>query len=275
MSITAERRTTLIGEYATAPSDTGSPEVQVALLSARIDHLTDHFKAHKQDHHSRRGLLKLVNQRKRLLSYLKDRDLARYQSLIERLGLRLTVEACEGREPPARSEARVELVGGDRRDEAAPGPKDACGFREDGLDKGGDARQQASSPPTHPHRERCSAAASAARKSPSADGKQTLRTQPWTCPKRTISRVADPNGLKRPPIATIGCETSCARAARNSRRGRRSRPRRRRCVAQNRLAMAVLTYAYSLAKLAAGHGKRPHFAAIASPRRVANGGYFT
>ena len=70
------------------PNDTGSPEVQVALLSARIAHLTDHFKTHKQDHHSRRGLLKLVNQRKRLLSYLQASDVTRYQSLIERLGLR-------------------------------------------------------------------------------------------------------------------------------------------------------------------------------------------
>ncbi|MEI7037004.1 30S ribosomal protein S15 [Fulvimonas yonginensis] len=88
MSLTAEQTSKIIAEYGRVPNDTGSPEVQVALLSARIDHLTDHFKEHKQDHHSRRGLLKLVNQRKRLLGYLKDRDLARYQSLIERLGLR-------------------------------------------------------------------------------------------------------------------------------------------------------------------------------------------
>ena len=88
MSITAERRTTLIGEYATAASDTGSPEVQVALLSANITALQDHFQAHKQDHHSRRGLLKMVNQRKKLLAYLKTNDLGRYQTLIERLGLR-------------------------------------------------------------------------------------------------------------------------------------------------------------------------------------------
>jgi len=84
----AEQTGKIIAEYGRVPNDTGSPEVQVALLSARIEHLTDHFKTHKQDHHSRRGLLKLVNQRKRLLGYLKDRDLARYQSLIERLGLR-------------------------------------------------------------------------------------------------------------------------------------------------------------------------------------------
>lgn len=69
-------------------NDTGSPEVQVALLSARIDQLTEHFKIHKQDHHSRRGLLKLVNQRRSLLSYLKNNDADRYKSLIERLGLR-------------------------------------------------------------------------------------------------------------------------------------------------------------------------------------------
>ena len=78
----------VIEEFKRAPNDTGSPEVQVALLSARIDHLTDHFKAHKQDHHSRRGLLKMVNQRRSLLGYLKKKDVARYQTLIERLGLR-------------------------------------------------------------------------------------------------------------------------------------------------------------------------------------------
>jgi small subunit ribosomal protein S15 len=88
MSLTAEQSSKIIADFGHKPNDTGSTEVQVALLSARIDHLTGHFKAHKQDHHSRRGLLKLVNQRKRLLGYLKDRDLGRYQSLIERLGLR-------------------------------------------------------------------------------------------------------------------------------------------------------------------------------------------
>jgi small subunit ribosomal protein S15 len=88
MSLTVEQSSKIIADFGRAPNDTGSTEVQVALLSARIEHLTDHFKTHKQDHHSRRGLLKLVNQRKRLLGYLKDRDLARYQSLIERLGLR-------------------------------------------------------------------------------------------------------------------------------------------------------------------------------------------
>jgi small subunit ribosomal protein S15 len=88
MSLTAEQSGKIIADFGRKPNDTGSPEVQVALLSARIDHLTDHFKTHKQDHHSRRGLLKLVNQRKRLLGYLKSSDLGRYQSLIERLGLR-------------------------------------------------------------------------------------------------------------------------------------------------------------------------------------------
>jgi len=88
MSITAERKAALIEEYATGDGDTGSPEVQVAILSERIANLTEHFKTHAKDNHSRRGLLKLVSQRRRLLDYVKDRDVARYQSLIERLGLR-------------------------------------------------------------------------------------------------------------------------------------------------------------------------------------------
>ena len=88
MSITAERKAALIKEYATVDGDTGSPEVQVAILSERIANLTEHFKTHAKDNHSRRGLLKLVSQRRRLLDYVKDRDVARYQSLIERLGLR-------------------------------------------------------------------------------------------------------------------------------------------------------------------------------------------
>jgi small subunit ribosomal protein S15 len=88
MSLNAEQTGKIIADYGRVPNDTGSPEVQVALLSARIEHLTEHFKTHKQDHHSRRGLLKLVNQRKRLLGYLKNSDLSRYQTLIERLGLR-------------------------------------------------------------------------------------------------------------------------------------------------------------------------------------------
>jgi len=88
MSITAERKTILIKEYATKEGDTGSPEVQVAILSERIANLTEHFKDHKKDNHSRRGLLKLVSQRRRLLDYMKSKDEGRYQSLIERLGLR-------------------------------------------------------------------------------------------------------------------------------------------------------------------------------------------
>ena len=78
----------IIAEFGRVANDTGSPEVQVALLSARIDHLSEHFKTHKQDHHSRRGLLMMVNQRRSLLGYLKKKDLARYQTLIEKLGLR-------------------------------------------------------------------------------------------------------------------------------------------------------------------------------------------
>ena len=88
MSITIERKAELIKEYATKSGDTGSPEVQVALLSERIANLTEHFKDHKKDNHSRRGLLKLVSQRRRLLDYIKGKDEARYQNLIERLGLR-------------------------------------------------------------------------------------------------------------------------------------------------------------------------------------------
>ena len=78
----------IISEFGRVANDTGSPEVQVALLSARIDHLSEHFKMHKQDHHSRRGLLMMVNQRRSLLGYLKKKDAARYQTLIEKLGLR-------------------------------------------------------------------------------------------------------------------------------------------------------------------------------------------
>lgn len=88
MSITAERKAALITEYATKEGDTGSPEVQVAILSERIANLTEHFKGHKKDNHSRRGLLKMVSQRRRLLDYVKAKDVARYQTLIERLGLR-------------------------------------------------------------------------------------------------------------------------------------------------------------------------------------------
>jgi small subunit ribosomal protein S15 len=88
MSITAERKKTVIGEYAKGANDTGSPEVQVAILSERIANLTEHFKTHVKDNHSRRGLLKLVSQRRGLLDYLQKIDVSRYQALIERLGLR-------------------------------------------------------------------------------------------------------------------------------------------------------------------------------------------
>ena len=88
MSITVEEKARVMGEYATKQGDTGSPEVQVAILSSRIATLTEHFKTHKKDNHSRRGLLKLVAQRRKLLDYLKKKDAARYADLIARLGLR-------------------------------------------------------------------------------------------------------------------------------------------------------------------------------------------
>ena len=88
MAIVAENKAQVVNEYATAPGDTGSPEVQVALLTARIVDLTDHFKTHIHDHHSRQGLLRMVNRRRKLLDYLKSRDLERYRTLIARLGLR-------------------------------------------------------------------------------------------------------------------------------------------------------------------------------------------
>ncbi len=88
MSITAERKQQLIKEYAIKDGDTGSPEVQVAILSERIANLTEHFKSHGKDNHSRRGLLKLVSQRRRLLDYVKASDQERYRTLITRLGLR-------------------------------------------------------------------------------------------------------------------------------------------------------------------------------------------
>ncbi len=88
MSITAERKSELMKEYATAEGDTGSPEVQVAILSERINNLTEHLKTHKKDYHSRRGLLMMVGQRRRLLDYLKSKKVERYQDLIKRLGLR-------------------------------------------------------------------------------------------------------------------------------------------------------------------------------------------
>ncbi len=88
MSITVERKQALIGEYATKEGDTGSPEVQVAVLSERIKNLTDHLQTHRKDFHSRRGLLVMVGQRRRLLDYLKRKDQSRYEALIGRLGLR-------------------------------------------------------------------------------------------------------------------------------------------------------------------------------------------
>lgn len=88
MSLNAEQKTQIVQEYKRSDSDTGSPEVQVALLTSRIAHLTQHFAEHKQDHHSRRGLLKLVNQRRKLLDYLKRKDQSRYQAVVESLGLR-------------------------------------------------------------------------------------------------------------------------------------------------------------------------------------------
>jgi small subunit ribosomal protein S15 len=88
MGIASPQRQAVIEQFRVHQTDTGSPEVQVALLSQRIEHLTEHFKIHVKDHHSRRGLLKLVGQRRRLLDYLKKGDFERYQSLIQRLGIR-------------------------------------------------------------------------------------------------------------------------------------------------------------------------------------------
>ena len=88
MSITAERKQEVIGEFATKPGDTGSPEIQVAVLTERITNLTEHLKDHKKDFASRRGLLMMVGQRRRLLDYLKQKEESRYQTVIERLGLR-------------------------------------------------------------------------------------------------------------------------------------------------------------------------------------------
>lgn len=88
MSITAEQKKQIVTDYGRGANDTGSPEVQVALLSARISHLTGHFNQHKLDHHSRRGLVRMVNSRRKLLDYLKSKDLERYRTLISRLGLR-------------------------------------------------------------------------------------------------------------------------------------------------------------------------------------------
>ncbi len=88
MVLDPEKKKDIIEKFRTHQSDTGSPEVQIAILSARISYLTEHFKVHKKDHSSRRGLLKLVGQRRRLLDYLKDRDISRYRSVIKELGIR-------------------------------------------------------------------------------------------------------------------------------------------------------------------------------------------
>jgi small subunit ribosomal protein S15 len=88
MPHTAEEKSKIVAENRRSPADTGSPEVQVALLSARITELTEHFSRHKKDHHSRQGLLRLVNQRRKLLDYLREKDSERYQGLINKLGLR-------------------------------------------------------------------------------------------------------------------------------------------------------------------------------------------
>jgi small subunit ribosomal protein S15 len=88
MPLAKEQKRELIETYKLHDKDTGSPEVQIALLSGRITYLTEHFKVHKKDHHSRRGLLKLVGQRRRLLNYLKDKDLERYKTIIDKLGIR-------------------------------------------------------------------------------------------------------------------------------------------------------------------------------------------
>jgi small subunit ribosomal protein S15 len=84
----AEQKKEILGKFGVHPTDTGSPEIQIALLSERIKYLTEHFKTHQKDHHSRRGLLKLVGQRKRLLSYLRKKDAERYRTLIQELGIR-------------------------------------------------------------------------------------------------------------------------------------------------------------------------------------------
>ena len=88
MALAKETKEKIVGDFRTHEADTGSPQVQIALLSQRINELTEHFKTHKKDNHSRRGLLKMVNQRRRLLGYLKTKDNERYKTLIERLGLR-------------------------------------------------------------------------------------------------------------------------------------------------------------------------------------------
>lgn len=88
MALTGEKKSDIIARFRLHETDTGSPEVQIAILSERINYLTDHFKTHAKDHHSRRGLIKLVGQRRRLLNYLKRKDIDRYRNLIDQLGLR-------------------------------------------------------------------------------------------------------------------------------------------------------------------------------------------
>jgi len=88
MALTADRKSELIGQFRNHNTDTGSPEVQIAVLSERITYLTDHFKTHKKDHHSRRGLLKMVSQRRRLLDYVRSQDVERYRKIISELGIR-------------------------------------------------------------------------------------------------------------------------------------------------------------------------------------------
>lgn len=88
MPLTRDKKNEIVGTYRTHDADTGSPEVQVAILSEKINYLTDHFKVHAKDHHSRRGLLRMVGKRRRLLDYLKSKDSSRYRVLIERLGIR-------------------------------------------------------------------------------------------------------------------------------------------------------------------------------------------
>ena len=88
MSLTREHKSQIVDSYRTHQSDTGSPEVQIAILSEKINYLTDHFKIHAKDHHSRRGLLRMVGKRRRLLDYLKDKDVNRYRAVIDRLGIR-------------------------------------------------------------------------------------------------------------------------------------------------------------------------------------------
>jgi small subunit ribosomal protein S15 len=88
MSLSAEQKQQIVSDYQLSAGDTGSPEVQIALLTARIKHLTDHFQRHKKDHHSRKGLIRLVNQRRSLLDYVRNKDVQRYRDIVQRLGLR-------------------------------------------------------------------------------------------------------------------------------------------------------------------------------------------